>query len=210
MSLDIQKMPLGPVEANTYIITDEDTNETAVIDCGYFSPELKDLLKDKNVKYILLTHGHYDHILGVPELKKFTNAPVLIHTLDAACLYDEVKSLNSISGCPAQTKIEADTLLNDGDTIALGNTILSVMHTPGHTKGGVCFVDEADRVIFSGDTLFCLTAGRTDFDGGSFEELMTSLKKIKELDGDYAIYPGHNRATTLSFERIKNRYMRRI
>ena len=84
------------------------------------------------------------------------------------------------------------------------------MHTPGHTKGGVCYIDYQDRLIFSGDTLFCLTAGRTDFPGGSFEELMASLITLRNLPGDYIVYPGHNRATTLEHERVRNRYMRRI
>ena len=106
--------------------------------------------------------------------------------------------------------MKADRLLSDGEEIHLGETVLSVLHTPGHTKGGVCYIDYQDRLIFSGDTLFCLTAGRTDFPGGSFEELMASLITLRNLPGDYIVYPGHNRATTLEHERVRNRYMRRI
>lgn len=210
MSVTVDSLALGPVSANTYIVTDDATGETAVIDAGACTDELLDKLKDKNVRYILLTHGHYDHILGVPALKAHTGAEVLIHKADADCFWDTEKSLASFDHSFLQTPMKADRLLSDGDEIHLGDTVLSVLHTPGHTKGGVCYIDYQDRLIFSGDTLFCLTAGRTDFPGGSFEELMASLITLRNLPGDYIVYPGHNRTTTLEHERVRNRYMRRI
>ena len=197
MSVTVDSLALGPVSANTYIVTDAATGETAVIDAGACTEELLDKLKDKNVRYILLTHGHYDHILGVPALKAHTGAEVLIHKADADCFWDTEKSLASFDHSFSQTPMKADRLLSDGYEIHLGDTVLSVLHTPGHTKGGVCYIDYQDRLIFSGDTLFCLTAGRTDFPGGSFEELMASLITLRNLPGDYIVYPGHNRATTL-------------
>ena len=210
MSVTVDSLALGPVSANTYIVTDDATGETAVIDAGACTNELLDKLKGKNVRYILLTHGHYDHILGVPALKAHTGAEVLIHKADADCFWDTEKSLASFDHSFSQTPMKADRLLSDGEEIHLGETVLSVLHTPGHTKGGVCYIDYQDRLIFSGDTLFCLTAGRTDFPGGSFEELMASLITLRNLPGDYIVYPGHNRATTLEHERVSNRYMRRI
>lgn len=210
MSVTVDSLALGPVSANTYIITDDATGETAVIDAGACTDELLDKLNGKNVRYILLTHGHYDHILGVPALKAHTGAEVLIHKADADCFWDTEKSLASFDHSFSQTPMKADRLLSDGEEIHLGETVLSVLHTPGHTKGGVCYIDYQDRLIFSGDTLFCLTAGRTDFPGGSFEELMASLITLRNLPGDYIVYPGHNRATTLEHERVRNRYMRRI
>lgn len=210
MSVTVDSLALGPVSANTYIVTDDATGETAVIDAGACTNELLDKLKGKNVRYILLTHGHYDHILGVPALKAYTGAEVLIHKADADCFWDTEKSLASFDHSFSQTPMKADRLLSDGEEIHLGETVLSVLHTPGHTKGGVCYIDYQDRLIFSGDTLFCLTAGRTDFPGGSFEELMASLITLRNLPGDYIVYPGHNRATTLEHERVRNRYMRRI
>lgn len=210
MSVTVDSLALGPVSANTYIVTDDSTGETAVIDAGACTDELLDKLKGKNVRYILLTHGHYDHILGVPALKAHTGAEVLIHKADADCFWDTEKSLASFDHSFSQTPMKADRLLSDGEEIHLGETVLSVLHTPGHTKGGVCYIDYKDRLIFSGDTLFCLTAGRTDFPGGSFEELMASLITLRNLPGDYTVYPGHNRATTLEHERVRNRYMRRI
>ena len=210
MSVTVDSLALGPVSANTYIVTDDATGETAVIDAGACTNELLDKLNGKNVRYILLTHGHYDHILGVPALKAHTGAEVLIHKADADCFWDTEKSLASFDHSFSQTPMKADRLLSDGEEIHLGETVLSVLHTPGHTKGGVCYIDYQDRLIFSGDTLFCLTAGRTDFPGGSFEELMASLITLRNLPGDYIVYPGHNRATTLEHERVRNRYMRRI
>lgn len=210
MSVTVDSLALGPVSANTYIVTDDATGETAVIDAGACTEELLDKLNGKNVRYILLTHGHYDHILGVPALKAHTGAEVLIHKADADCFWDTEKSLASFDHSFSQTPMKADRLLSDGEEIHLGETVLSVLHTPGHTKGGVCYIDYQDRLIFSGDTLFCLTAGRTDFPGGSFEELMASLITLRNLPGDYIVYPGHNRATTLEHERVRNRYMRRI
>lgn len=210
MAITVDAIPLGPVAANTYVLTDMASGETAVIDAGDFNDKLKELIKGKNIKYILLTHGHFDHILGVYDLKEFTHAKVFIHTLDADCLENEYKSLASWEYPGSQKPLKADVLLNDGDKIMLGETEIRVMHTPGHTRGGVCYIIDSERIIFSGDTLFCLTAGRTDFEGGSDEELMASLIRLRRLDGDYKVYTGHNKSTTLDFERTHNRYMRRI
>lgn len=131
MSLDIKVMPLGPISANCYILTDKKSRESAVIDPGDFNEALKNAVKDLNIKYILLTHGHFDHILGVCGLKEFTGAKVLIHKLDGDCLSDENKSLCSWE-CPGkQKKMSADILLSDNDKISIGDAVLRVMHTPG-------------------------------------------------------------------------------
>ena len=211
MSVSVESLALGPVQANCFILTDNATGETAVIDAGDCNAELKEKIKNKNVKYILLTHGHYDHILGVYDLKQLTGAEVLIHKADADCLSDDRRSLAYFSVAPDYQKpLKADRLLDEGDKIMLGETEVKVLHTPGHTSGSVCFVLEDDGVMFTGDTLFCLTCGRTDLPTGDDFQMFNSLKRLKELNGDYTVYTGHNRSTTLAAERVRNRYMRRI
>lgn len=211
MAITVQSIPLGPVEANTHILTDTTTQETAVIDAGACNRMLLDALAGKKVRYILLTHGHFDHILGVAALKKtFPQAEICIHQADAACLTDADCSLAS-SNCPGlQEAVAPDRLLQEGDVLPLGTAQLTVLHTPGHSKGSVCFMDKENRLLFSGDTLFCLTAGRTDLPGGSAEELLISLMRLRNLEGDFQVYTGHNRATTLAQERVRNRYLRRF
>ena len=211
MPIKVEMIPLGPVGANTYIVTDSASGLSAVIDCGGFTPELVGMLDGKTVKYILLTHGHYDHILGVYDLKKLTGAEVMIHKSDADCLFDEKRSLAYYSFKPgAQQPLTADRLLDEGDTVKLGETEFRVLHTPGHTSGSVCYIDEADRALFTGDTLFCLTCGRTDLPTGDDLQMYNSLLRLKNLDGDYAVYTGHNRSTTLDAERVRNKYLRRM
>lgn len=208
--MNYYRLPMGPVQANCYVLIDEETKEAAVIDPGDFTEDLRFLLKSdevSKVKYILLTHGHFDHILGVPQVKEHTGAEIAIHENDEKCLHDEHASLADMD-CPgAQQMCEADILLHEGDVLKLGSSEIRVLETPGHTKGGVCFMCE--DLLFTGDTLFCLTYGRTDFEGGSEEEMKRSLKRLVDLDGDYTVLPGHNRATTLSHERKRNRFIRR-
>lgn len=198
--------------ANCYLLVDEKTGEAAVIDPAWYTDEFKSILAENNakLKYILLTHGHFDHIFGVCGLKEATDAKVVIHKNDAGHLIDENKSLAKGNMPEPQKPVEADILADEGDILTLGEEKIKVMHTPGHTKGCVCYIYEDDRVIFSGDTLFCMTAGRTDFPDGSDEEMIASLKRLIALDGDYRVLPGHNRETTLESERKRNWYIRRM
>ncbi len=188
---------------NTYIVTDEETGETAVVDPSLSEEKLIEKLEGKKVKYILLTHGHFDHIGGVNLVKEKTGAKVIIHREDEEMLCDPDKNYGTDIA-----PIYADALVEDGTELMLGNSKIKVLHTPGHTKGGVCYIFPDDRIIFSGDTLFRLTAGRTDLYGGDARTELKSLLKIGDLEGDYAVYPGHDEATTLQFERENNRYMK--
>lgn len=210
--MKIYTLPTGALQANCYIMLDETTGEAAVIDPGAYDERLAALLKNeeiKKIKYILLTHGHFDHIMGVAELKKAIGAPVAIHEADSLCLEDEDKSLASSSDKQGgQVPIKADIILKEGDELAVGEITVKVMHTPGHTEGSVCYI--CGEAIFSGDTLFCRTIGRTDLPGGSRESIEQSCQRLAELPGDYSVFPGHNRATTLSEERVKNRYLRKL
>ena len=189
---------------NCYILTSGD--ESVIIDPGEVTSELTALVGRLNVKYILLTHGHFDHIGALSEIKNITSAKVCIHKNDAGKLLDASKSLAVDFGYPNFTVPEADILLSEGDTLTFGSEKIRVMETPGHTSGSVCFITDKD--IFSGDTLFCLTYGRTDFPDGDTAALVASIDRLMALEGNYTVHPGHNRDTDLDTERIQNRYSR--
>jgi glyoxylase-like metal-dependent hydrolase (beta-lactamase superfamily II) len=189
-------------------VSDENHDGTFIVDAGAYNPRFERLINDKKIEYILLTHGHFDHILGVDGLKKTTGAKVVIHKNDAEHLLDPKKSLADGNFPHPQIPVNADITVSDGDVLTLGTNEIKVMHTPGHTKGGVCYLFNEDRVMFSGDTLFRLTAGRADLYGGNGRDELRSLVRLRELEGDYTVYPGHDADTTLEFERQYNRYMR--
>ena len=134
----------------------------------------------------------------------------MIHKLDAECLTNEMMSLAFSISPNTQKNIEPDITVEEGDVISLGSLDFKVMHTPGHTRGSVCYCIESERAIFTGDTLFCLTTGRTDLYGGNDNDMYYSIKRLYEMQGEYTVYTGHNRATTLEYERRRNRYMRRF
>lgn len=198
--------------SNCYLLVDEESGEAAIVDPAWCGDVVKNALDGENItlKYVLLTHGHFDHIFGVYGLQAERGAKVVIHSKDAGHLLDSKKSLAEGNFPEKQYPVIADILIKDGDVLKLGNEEIKVMSTPGHTEGSVCYILEKDRVIISGDTLFCMTAGRTDFPGGSDEKMIESLKRLIALDGDYRVLPGHNRETTLESERKRNWYIRRM
>ena len=193
---------------NTYIITDEESGETAVVDPSLAEESLVEKLKDKNVKYILITHGHFDHICGVNLVKEKTGAKIVAHKDEEDMLIDSGKNEFRANNGYDMEPVIADIFVEDGTELDFGGKKITVLHTPGHTKGGVCYLFKEDGVMFSGDTLFRLTAGRTDLYGGNARQELMSLAKIGGLEGDYKVYPGHDAPTTLDFERKFNRYMR--
>lgn len=197
------------MDSRCYLITDEATGLSAVVDCGGFTEEVADMFTRQGVgrlEYILLTHGHFDHILGVPALKREYGGQVVIHEDDAVMPEDLVLSLSAAFRLKEAEVFTPDRTVRDGDRIELGESVIEVMHTPGHTKGSVCYI--ADGVIFSGDTLFHLSIGRTDFPGGSMQDMLESVTRLAQLPGDFTIYPGHGESTTLEEERQNNGYMR--
>ena len=210
--MKITTIPLRHTDTNCYVAVDEKSGEAVVIDPGEFTQRLVNAIdgEEIKVKYILLTHGHYDHILGVYDLKEKTGAKVAIHGLDASCLRDEKDSLMDYIKPGIQKPCEADVILEEGSEIKFGDSVLTVMHTPGHTKGSVCFVCEEDRTVFTGDTLFCRTYGRTDLPGGDDEAMTLSLERLRMMHGEYFICTGHGMTTTLDKERIWNRRMKRL
>lgn len=207
--LEIFSTHIGLYQTNTYIVRDSESGETALIDPAVYDNAYEEFLKLHNVstvKYILLTHGHFDHITGVYHVRKEFGGQVLIHSEDAQCLENEEKSLTSLVKEYSQLPLSADRELSDKDKLYLGENEITVMHTPGHTRGSVIYI--CDGHIFSGDTLFRCSMGRTDLPGGSTRTLFQSLRAIGQLDGEYMIYPGHGEFTTLSYEKRNNRYLR--
>ncbi len=203
--INVKSVLLGEIANNCYLITDAETNKSALVDCTEASAKMLDFIGNADLEYILLTHGHFDHIGGVKEIKEKFGAKVVISSQDEPMLSSGKLSLAAFCG-GVQNNTSADILVKDGDVIELGKTSIKVMATPGHTKGGVCYI--ADDCIFTGDTLFFCSCGRTDFPGGSFDEIKQSLNKLARLKGNYKLYPGHDRVSTLDFERENNPYIR--
>ena len=207
--MTITHSPIGNLGTNCYILTDDASGESAAVDCAVFDGDYRALLQKAGVtelKYILLTHGHFDHVSGVKALRDACGGQIVIHPEDAPCLTDPKKSLNSYVNYAALEPVSPDLLVEEGSELLLGNTKITVMHTPGHTPGSVCYLTEG--AMFCGDTLFRQSMGRTDLPGGSTLTLLTSLARIGRMEGEYEVFPGHGETTTLAYEKRNNRYLR--
>lgn len=196
----IKTIPVGQLETNCYIVTDEKTLECAVIDPGDESGAILDYVEDNHLKClaILLTHGHHDHVGAVLPVMEETGAPVYIHRLDSDPQPGE-------SGMKFPLP-KGGSYYDDGDEVRVGELVFRVMHTPGHTPGGVTLV--CGNAVFCGDTLFRGSCGRTDLPGGDMDAELLSLRRICALPGDYEVYPGHMDQTSLERERNYNYYCR--
>ena len=188
---------------NCYIIEDEETKETMVIDPAGNVDKIEEMINILNgkLKYIYLTHCHGDHILGVTELKNRCGGKILIHRIDAEGLNNAEINLTPYI-VEQEIELEADSRIDDGDLIHLGNLEFRVIHTPGHTKGGSALYCEKEKCLFSGDTIFRGTWGRTDLPTSSIEDIMNSItKKIMILPDDTIVYPGHGLSTRIKDEK---------
>ena len=199
--MNIKILPVGGLGTNCYILADETQGRAAIIDPGDEAGRiLAQVEKDGlTVDYILLTHGHYDHTTAVPELAKaLPGARIYIHQSDA----------NGAGGrlFPLAGQVEELLFYDEGDTLTLGGLTLEVMHTPGHSLGSV--VLRVDNVLFTGDTLFAGSCGRTDLPGGNYEQILDSLRRLARLEGDYHVLPGHDVDSMLERERQTNYYMK--
>jgi len=204
----LQKLCVGELSTNCYILGDEKTNQGVVIDPGGDFDLIDENIEKLNlkIKYIILTHGHIDHIKALVPLKKKTKAKVLIHKEDLPILSNPIYNLSQFTGEDSSFS-EPDLLLKDGDTIEFGKTKLLVLHTPGHTPGSISLY--TDNLLFTGDTLFCEGVGRTDLPGSSQEKLLNSVKqKLFTKPDDTEVFPGHGPSTTIGWEKKNNPWIK--
>ena len=203
----IKTMAVGPIQANCFILGCEETLEAVVIDPGEEADRILNAIAESNltVKYIINTHGHMDHVSANKKLNDATEAPILIHPLDAPML-EQVASSAAAWGLDAENSPAPDRELEDGDEISFGNITLTVIHTPGHTRGGISLLAKGD--VFVGDTLFAGSIGRTDFPGGSFDTIKESIQqKLFKLGDDVRVHAGHGPTTTIGQEKRHNPFV---
>lgn len=201
--MELKRIPVGMYQANCYILMDKSSNEGIVVDPGDEADLILQEINKMNckVKYILLTHGHVDHVSAVKELRDFLNVPVCINEKDEESILKSMELFGTPQTCGA-----ADIKIKEGDTFKIGEREIKCIETSGHSLGGMCFLIE--NIIFIGDTLFEGSIGRTDFYGGNFEELINNIKeKILTLSEDTLALPGHGMETTVGKEKISNPFL---
>ena len=201
----LKRIPGGMLESNCYMLGEN--GEGAVIDAGVGSENIVKAAAEAalKIKYIILTHSHIDHICSVDGIKDKTGAKVLVHDADAAALLDNALNLASFFGNRKPFR-GPDETLKDGDALDVGGLKLEILHTPGHSAGSICI--KAGNIVFTGDTLFKMSIGRTDLGNGSYSDIINSIKnKLMTLDDNVVVYPGHGDSTTIGYERIHNPYV---
>lgn len=203
--MEIKIFKVGRLKTNCYVLLDNKFKKALIIDPGGKIKNLESIVSGYSVEYILLTHGHFDHILYVKKYKDITKAKVIISEADKDFLKkDDLNLSKRFLKNDSLEKFSADILVKDGDILPFSDKIIEVISTPGHTIGSVCY--KIENMIFSGDTIFCGTYGHTGFPTGDENLMKKSLNKLYNMQGDFIIYPGHSKSTLLSLERpnIKN------
>lgn len=206
--MKIEQYCVGEVATNCYFVINDETKEMLIIDPGDFAQMLAEKIKQKGLKpqAILLTHGHFDHAMAAEELAEIFHIKIYAHESEKNTL--EQPQLNVSAMIGKRDSYHADVYVKEGEILKLANMELKVLHTPGHTEGGCCYYLEKEQVVFSGDTLFCQSVGRTDFPGGSMSQIVRSIKeKLMVLPDETKVYPGHMDITTIGKERAYNPFI---
>jgi glyoxylase-like metal-dependent hydrolase (beta-lactamase superfamily II) len=206
----IKTLAVGPIMANCHIVACEETRRAAVIDPGDEADRILMALAEEKltVQFIVNTHGHFDHVGANRRLKDATGAELLIHASDAPML-EGLPRAAAAFGLSAESSPPPDRTVADGETFTAGNISFTVLHTPGHSPGGISI--HADKAVFVGDALFAGSIGRTDFEGGDFHTLISSIKKkLFPLGDDVTVYTGHGPATTIGQEKQTNPFLRMV
>lgn len=206
--LQIAHYMVGPVQTNCYFAINKETKEALVIDPGEEAARLMQQIRDQGltVAAILLTHGHFDHAGAAEELSTLCNAPVYAHEAEKETL--ESEKLNACWMIGRKETYRADLFVKDEQELDLAGFHIRVLFTPGHTRGGCCYYFPYENVVFSGDTLFQMSVGRTDLEGGSMSQIVRSIQeKLMPLPEQTVVYPGHGEATTIETERMYNPYL---
>lgn len=208
--MNIITIPNGTLQANCYIVETE--HAAVVIDPGYMERQLSSYVAENpnKIKFIMLTHRHFDHLAAASALKKLTGAKIVINELDEGGLYSDLLSLGSMAGGfynKADSDAHADIYVDEGDTVTAADMVFKVLYTPGHSEGGICFL--IDNILFSGDTLFKGSIGRTDFPSSNMAEMRQSLDRLCTLPDETIVYPGHGEATTIGQEKATNMFLKR-
>lgn len=208
MELTIRVCEVGFLPTNCYLVKEKKSGRSFAVDPGWYDPSLEDALhqmKIERLDYILLTHGHHDHILGLAQLQRQFGGKIVMHESETPFLADDSLSLRHPAFGAVPRAEKADLPVKDGDTLPFAGGDILVLHTPGHTRGSVCYL--LNNCLFSGDTLFSESVGRTDLPTGNTAQLLRSVRRLAALEGDFRVLPGHGPETTLSHERRQNPYL---